>query len=72
MNKTAQSKGEEIIKRVWDLKDTPKHIAFEILQEYEALGLQYGRTIEDTYQQEQYFIQLGRKVEYYRGRINNA
>lgn len=67
-----KEKGEELLNRIYDLKDTTLHIAMDILSEYEALGLQYGRTLMDGYQQEEYYIQLGRKIQYFRDRLNGA
>lgn len=67
-----QEKSEELLNKIYNLKDTPLHIAMDILSEYEALGLQYGRALKDEYQQVEYYIQLGRKIQYFRDRLNGA
>ena len=67
-----QEKGEELLNEIYNLKETTLHVAHDILFEYEALGLQYGRGLKDDYQREEYYIQLGRKIEYFRNRLQGA
>lgn len=51
------------------LKDTCFSVAKDLLLQYKALGLQYGRTIENKRQQEEYFIFLGRKIDDFEKRL---
>ena len=68
----SQEKGEELLNKIYNLKDMTLHVAHDILFEYEALGLQYGRGLKDDHQREEYYIQLGRKIEYFRNRLQGA
>ncbi len=65
-------KGDEYIERIHELKDTRWAIAQDLLLQYKALGLQYGRTIQDERQQEEYYILLGRRIQDFEERLNRA
>lgn len=51
------------------LKDTCFSVAHDLLLHYKALGLQYGRTIENERQQEEYFIFLGKQIDDFEKRL---
>ena len=65
-------RGEHLLAKIASAKDTILNIANTILIEYESLGCQYARTIQDEHDREKSFIMLGKTVQTYKDMLDRA